>query len=42
MPAYKDNASGNWYVKFQIKGKDGQIKQIKRRGFQKKKDAIMW
>ena len=42
MPAYKDNASGTWYVKFQIKGKDGQIKQIKRRGFQKKKDAIMW
>ena len=42
MPAYKDNTSGKWYVKFQIKGKDGKIKQVKRRGFLKKKDAIMW
>lgn len=42
MPAYKDNTSGKWYVKFQIKGRDGKIKQIKRRGFIKKKDAVMW
>lgn len=40
MPAYKDKVTGTWYVKFYSKDWTGERKQIKRRGFETKKDAL--
>ena len=39
MPVYKDEARGTWYFVARIKTKNGNTKQIKRRGFAKKKEA---
>lgn len=40
MPAYRDNTTGTWFVKFYCKDWTGERKQIKKRGFPTKKDAI--
>lgn len=40
MPAYKDKNTGTWFVKFYSKDWTGERKQIKRRGFETKKDAL--
>lgn len=40
MPAYKDKVTGTWFVKFYSKDWTGERKQIKRRGFETKKDAL--
>lgn len=39
MPAYRDK-KGKWFAKFQIKTYSGKSKQIFRRGFAKKADAL--
>ena len=40
MPAYKDKEKGTWYVKFYSKNWQGINKQVKKRGFQTKKEAL--
>ena len=40
MPAYRDNTTGTWFVKFYCKDWTGERKQIKKRGFSTKKEAI--
>lgn len=39
MPVYKDTDRGTWYFVTRVKTHDGRTKQVKRRGFKKKKDA---
>lgn len=41
MPAYKDKKRGTWYVKMS-RTVDGQRKQILKRGFERKSDALDW
>ena len=41
MPAYRDK-KGKWFAKFQIKTYSGKSKQIFRRGFAKKADALAY
>ncbi len=41
MPAYKDKARGTWYVKYSQTA-DGKRKQILKRGFATKRDALDW
>ena len=40
MPAYKDNKTGTWFVKFYCKDWTGENKQIKKRGFVTKREAL--
>lgn len=40
MPAYKDNTTGTWFVKFYSKDWTGENRQIKKRGFATKRDAL--
>lgn len=40
MPAYKDSKTGTWFVKFYCKDWTGENKQIKKRGFATKKEAL--
>ena len=42
MPAYRDEATGKWFAKYQVKCKDGKIKHFKKRGFATKRDAVKW
>ncbi|CDQ22635.1 tyrosine-type recombinase/integrase [Halobacillus karajensis] len=39
MPVYKDKQRGTWYYAKSVKTSDGKYKQLKKRGFKKKKDA---
>lgn len=41
MPAYKDKARGTWYIKYS-QTVDGKRKQILKRGFATKRDALDW
>lgn len=41
MPAYKDEKRGTWYCKYTVKI-DGKTKQIKKRGFSTRRDALLW
>lgn len=40
MPAYKDSKTGTWFVKFYCKDWTGENKQIKKRGFATKREAL--
>ena len=40
MPAYKDNTTGTWFVKFYSKDWTGENRQIKKRGFATKREAL--
>ena len=40
MPAYKDSKTGTWFVKFYCKDWTGENKQIKKRGFTTKREAL--
>ena len=40
MPAYKDSKTGTWFVKFYCKDWTGENKQIKKRGFVTKREAL--
>ena len=40
MPAYKDSKTGIWFVKFYCKDWTGENKQIKKRGFATKREAL--
>lgn len=40
MPAYKDSKTGTWFVKFYCKDWTGGNKQIKKRGFATKREAL--
>lgn len=40
MPAYKDPTTGTWFVKFYSKDWKGENRQVKKRGFKTKKDAL--
>ena len=39
MAVYKDEKRNTWYFVVRVKQNDGSVKQVKRRGFKKKKDA---
>lgn len=41
MPVYKDKQRGTWYVKFS-RTENGKRKQVLKRGFTKKADAVDW
>lgn len=40
MPAYKDEKTGTWFVKFYAKDWTGENKQVKKRGFATKREAL--
>lgn len=40
MPAYKDSKTGTWFVKFYSKDWTGENRQIKKRGFTTKREAL--
>jgi integrase len=40
MPAYKDSVTGTWFVKFYSKNWTGENRQIKKRGFASKREAL--
>ena len=40
MPAYKDSKTGTWFVKFYCKDWTGENKQVKKRGFATKREAL--
>ncbi len=40
MPAYKDPTTGTWFVKFYSKDWKGENRQVKKRGFRTKKEAL--
>ena len=40
MPAYRDSKTGTWFVKFYCKDWTGENKQIKKRGFATKREAL--
>jgi len=40
MPAYKDSKTGTWFVKFYCKDWTGENKQIKKRGYATKREAL--
>lgn len=43
MPAYKDKNRGTWYIKTRLPDPiTGESKQILKRGFQTKRDALLW
>lgn len=41
MPAYRDDQRGTWYCKYTVKI-DGKTRQIKKRGFRTKREALLW
>lgn len=40
MPAYKDKATGTWFVKFYSKHWTGENRQVKKRGFKTRREAL--
>lgn len=42
MPAYYNDESKKWYCKFYYKDWQGNRKQKKKSGFERKKDALEW
>lgn len=40
MPAYKDNTTNTWFLKFYCKDWKGENKQVKKRGFATKREAL--
>ena len=40
MPAYKDEKTGTWFVKFYAKDWKGENRQVKKRGFSTKREAL--
>ena len=42
MPAYKDEKTGTWFVKFYVKDWTGKNKQVKKRGFATKREALVY
>lgn len=42
MPVYKDKKRGTWYCQFYYRDWTGQIKQKRKRGFKREKDAKEW
>ena len=40
MPAYKDEKTGTWFVKFYVKDQTGANKQVKKRGFATKRESL--
>lgn len=42
MPAYKDKKTGKWFAQFYYKTYTGERKLKKKRGFERKKDALAW
>ena len=42
MPSYKDEKTGLWYCKFNYRDYKGNIKQKKKSGFDRRKDAQAW
>ena len=42
MPAYKDKKRNTWYVSFKLKDANGNFKNITKRGFDTKHDALVW
>lgn len=42
MPVYKDAARGTWYVKFKYKDWTGNTKNVMKRGFPTKREAVQW
>ena len=40
MPAYKDEKTGTWFVKFYAKDWTGENRQVKKRGFATKREAL--
>lgn len=42
MPSYKDEKTGLWFCKFNYRDYKGDIKQKKKSGFEKRKDAQAW
>lgn len=42
MPAYKDEKRNRWYVKFKYKDWTGTRKDVTKRGFLTKRDALQW
>ena len=42
MPAYKDAKKNTWYVKFRYKDWTGQNKEVMKRGFSTKREALQW
>ncbi|MGI6501617.1 MAG: tyrosine-type recombinase/integrase [Anaerostipes sp.] len=40
MPAYKDHVTGTWFVKFYSKDWRGENRQVKKRGFATKREAL--
>lgn len=42
MPAYKDAKRGTWYVKFRYKDWTNTTKNVMKRGFSTKREAVQW
>lgn len=42
MPAYKDKKRGTWYCQFYYRDWTGELKQKRKRGFKREKDAKEW
>ena len=42
MPAYKDQKTGKWFAKFRYKDLGGNQKNVTKRGFWTKKEALEW
>ena len=42
MPAYKDAKKNTWYVKSRYKNWTGQVKNVMKRGFNTKREALQW
>ena len=42
MSAYKDVKKNSWYAKFRYKDWTGQVKDVTRRGFATKREALQW
>ena len=42
MPVYKDVKRGTWYVKFKYKDWTDNIKDVTKRGFPIKREAVQW
>ena len=42
MPAYKDDKSNSWFLRFSYKTWDGKYKKTSKRGFKTKKEALEW
>ena len=42
MPAYKDEERNTWYTSFRYQDSDGKSRKKLKRGFQTKKEALIW